>query len=88
MDLVQYAALLDSIKQRVRLAQTSVMLAANRQMIELYWDMGGLIHARQQSAAWGAGVLRKLAADLKTELPETRRLGHSPWPHRKCPSTR
>jgi predicted nuclease of restriction endonuclease-like (RecB) superfamily len=39
-------------------------------MIRLYWDIGCLIAARQEREGWGAGVLPRLAVDLKNELPE------------------
>lgn len=65
-----YAALLSDIKQRVRHGQTRAMLAVNAELIRLYWDIGALIHARQQQEGWGAGVIPRLARDLHNELPE------------------
>lgn len=65
-----YAALLRDIKQRVRHAQTRAMLAVNAELIRLYWDIGALIHARQQQEGWGAAVIPRLARDLHNELPE------------------
>ena len=65
-----YAVLLSDIKQRVRHGQTRAMLAVNAELIRLYWDIGSLIHARQQQEGWGAGVIPRLARDLHNELPE------------------
>ncbi|MCL2657850.1 MAG: PDDEXK nuclease domain-containing protein [Betaproteobacteria bacterium] len=65
-----YPALLADIKQRVRRAQTRAMLAVNAELIRLYWDIGALIHTRQQQQGWGAGVIPRLAKDLHNELPE------------------
>ena len=65
-----YAALLSDIKQRVRHGQTRAVLAVNAELIRLYWDIGALIHARQQQEGWGAGVIPRLARDLHNELPE------------------
>lgn len=65
-----YAALLGDIKRRVRHAQTRAMLAVNTELIRLYWDIGALIHARQQQEGWGAAVIPRLARDLRNELPE------------------
>lgn len=36
----------------------------------MYWDVGCLIHERQQEQGWGAGIIPKLALDLVNELPE------------------
>ncbi len=65
-----YAALLGDIKLRVRHAQTRAMLAVNAGLICLYWDIGALIHTRQQQQGWGAAVIPRLARDLHNELPE------------------
>jgi len=65
-----YAALLGDIKLRVRHAQTRAMLAVNAELICLYWDIGALIHTRQQQQGWGAAVIPRLARDLHNELPE------------------
>ena len=45
------------------------MLAVNADLICLYWDIGALIHTRQQQG-WGAAVIPRLARDLHNELPE------------------
>lgn len=70
--LTHYATLLGDIKARVQRAQTQAVFSANRLMLELYWDVGRMIHTRQQTEGWGSGVIPKLAADLKNELPEVK----------------
>ncbi|MCK9295185.1 MAG: PDDEXK nuclease domain-containing protein [Desulfobulbaceae bacterium] len=69
-DLVFYGALLAEIKDRIRQAQTRAALAANAEMIVMYWDIGRMIQQRQKEEGWGAGVIPRLAVDLKNELPE------------------
>ncbi len=68
-ELAGYADLLSEVKQRIRHAQTRAVLSANREMLALYWDIGRIIIERQEVEGWGAGVLRKLAQDLKSEIP-------------------
>ncbi len=68
-ELVEYASLLEEIKGRIRDAQTRAILSANSEMLALYWEVGRLIRSRQEIEGWGAGVLKRLATDLKTELP-------------------
>jgi len=65
-----YAPLLAEIKARVRSAQTRAVLAVNAELIRLYWEIGGMIHERQQQEGWGAAVIPRLARDLHNELPE------------------
>ncbi len=69
-ELSLYTELLTDIKSRVRQAQTKAALSANAEMILMYWDIGRMIAARQQQEGWGAGVIPRLAVDLKNELPE------------------
>lgn len=69
-ELAVYRDLLGDIKTRVRQAQHRAALSANAEMIRLYWDIGRLIAARQEQESWGAGVLPRLAVDLKNELPD------------------
>jgi hypothetical protein len=69
-ELTLYRDLLGDIKTRVRQAQHRAALSANAEMILMYWDIGRLIAARQKEEGWGAGVIPRLAADLKNELPE------------------
>lgn len=64
-----YAELLRDLKSRVRSAQIKASLAVNRELIELYWEIGGLIVVRQQGDTWGTAVIDRVAADLQAEFP-------------------
>ncbi len=70
LELTLYRELLADIKGRVRHAQHKAALSANAEMILLYWDIGRMIAGRQETEGWGAGVIPRLAVDLKNELPE------------------
>ncbi|MGD9161838.1 MAG: DUF1016 N-terminal domain-containing protein [Desulfobacteraceae bacterium] len=65
-----YSQLLGDIKKRIRQAQIRASLSANTEMINMYWDIGRIIHKKQKEKGWGAGVIPRLAVDLKNELPE------------------
>lgn len=69
-ELMLYRELLVDIKVCVRQAQQRAALSANAEMILMYWDIGRMIAARQEREGWGAGVIPRLAIDLKNELPE------------------
>ena len=64
-----YAEFLESLKARVRQAQTQAMLSVNRGLICLYWEIGREIVQRQEQANWGQQVLERLADDLQKALP-------------------
>ncbi len=64
-----YLSLLRELKERIRSAQLAALRSVNRELIDLYWDIGRLIVQRQQGETWGRGVVESLAADLRTEFP-------------------
>jgi predicted nuclease of restriction endonuclease-like (RecB) superfamily len=68
--IVLYANLLSDIKTRIRQTQVKATLSANAEMIMMYWDIGRIIHKRQQQEGWGAGIIPRLAKDLHNELPD------------------
>ncbi len=69
-ELFLYTDLLFSVKQRIRQAQTRAVMAANAELIAMYWDVGTLILEKQKLEGWGAGVIPRLSRDLHNELPE------------------
>jgi predicted nuclease of restriction endonuclease-like (RecB) superfamily len=64
-----YGSLLGEIKERIRSAQLAALRSVNRELIELYWDIGRLIVQRQQGQTWGRAVVENLAKDLRAEFP-------------------
>jgi predicted nuclease of restriction endonuclease-like (RecB) superfamily len=70
MKTSDFALLLSEVKQRIQLAQTKAVLAVNSELVRLYWDIGRIIDVRQRREGWGAGVIPRLAQELKNELPE------------------
>lgn len=70
--LVLYGNLLNDIKTRIRQAQVKAVLSANAEMIAMYWDIGRMIHERQQEKGWGIGVIPQLAKDIRNELPKVK----------------
>src|SRR5205085_12542595 len=64
-----YGALLREIKERIRSAQYAALRAVNRELINLYWDIGRLIVERQSGQTWGRSVVQNLAKDLQLEFP-------------------
>ena len=69
-----YAALLASIKERIRSAQIRAAVAVNQELVVLYWSIGKEILTRQSVEGWGAKVIERLATDLYAEFPEMRGL--------------
>lgn len=58
------------LKTRIQSAQQRAALAVNRELIELYWQIGRDILDRQAAQGWGAKVIERLAHDLRSAFPE------------------
>ena len=50
-------------------AQYEALKAINKELINLYWDIGKMIVERQQSSGWGKSVVETLSHDLQNEFP-------------------
>jgi hypothetical protein len=61
---------LREIKDRIAQAQARAVVSVNAELVRLYRDIGRIIDARQKEEGWGAGVIPRLARELKNELPE------------------
>jgi predicted nuclease of restriction endonuclease-like (RecB) superfamily len=64
-----YGELLEDLKNRVRAAQLKAAVAVNRELIQLYWDIGRLIVQRQDREGWGKSVVERLADDIQRAFP-------------------
>jgi predicted nuclease of restriction endonuclease-like (RecB) superfamily len=64
-----YASFLKEVKSSIQKAQVKANFAANRELIILYWNVGRMVCAVQNSAGWGKRVIPRLSQDIKNELP-------------------
>lgn len=71
-----YATWLAELKTRIYAAQQRAVLAVNRELVLLYWQIGRDILDRQERAGWGARVIDRLAQDLRSAFPDMK--GFSP----------
>lgn len=86
-----YAAILQSLKEKIRQARLQAVLSVNKALLEVYWEIGHTIIQQQQNEGWGTKVIDRLIADLKAEFTDMK--GLSPrnikymrafaeaWPH-------
>jgi predicted nuclease of restriction endonuclease-like (RecB) superfamily len=70
----EYNELLDSIKRTIAAGRLRATRAVNNILVETYWEIGRDIVKRQQEQGWGARVIERLSADLRTANPGARGL--------------
>ncbi len=75
--LADYQDWLNTIKQRVQSARLRVALAANRELIEFYWELGAQIAEKQAQSQWGDKLIPQLSSDLKKAFPDLKGLSAS-----------
>ena len=66
-----YKHFFSEIKSRIRQAQLASLRVVNKELIDLYWDIGRSIHEKQK-AGWGKTIVPTLAAELQKEFVGTR----------------
>ena len=64
-----YLAMLKNIKSRIQAARIKAALSVNRELIELYWDIGKSIVERQRAEGWGKSVVERLSQDIQKAFP-------------------
>jgi predicted nuclease of restriction endonuclease-like (RecB) superfamily len=64
-----YMTFLAEVKERIRQSQYEALKAVNKELIQLYWDIGKMIVDRQKQYGWGKSIVENLAQDLQKEFP-------------------
>jgi hypothetical protein len=59
-----YAQFLVEIKERIHKSRYEAAKMVNREIIQLYWDIGRSIVEKQQTLGWGKSVVETLSGDL------------------------
>ena len=65
-----YTGWLTDLEARIHAAQQRAALAVNRELLQLYWQVGRDILDRQALEGWGAGIVDQVSADLRAKFPE------------------
>ena len=63
----EYFAILEDIKTRIKTAQYKAVLGANKELMELYWNIGKIIITNTK---YGAKFIENLSRDILSEFPD------------------
>ena len=69
-NLKGYKQLLKEIKEKVKSSQLKAAVAVNKELIQLYWEIGTSLIHKQENEGWGSKTIEKLANDLRSEFPD------------------
>jgi len=68
-DIQQYGSFIKEIKELIYRRQYEAMKAVNKELIQLYWEIGEEINNQQKDNCWGKSVVEVLAKELQKEFP-------------------
>lgn len=71
-----YPDLLANVSKEVSTGRSRAIAAANREMLLSYWTIGRELANRESAEGWGAKVVTRLAADVRSAFPDA--TGFSP----------
>ncbi len=66
----EYVEWLGGLKKRIKGAQIKAALSANKEIIELYWEIGKELFEKQETQGWGNSIVDNLEKDLVAEFPD------------------
>ena len=67
---LSYKDFINEIKSKIYSAKSKAIISINREMIELYFDIGKEIVTKQEKLGWGKKVVEQMSSDLKKEFGE------------------
>jgi len=68
-DLQVYKDFIKEIKTLIYKRQYEAMKAVNKELLELYWEIGEEINNQQKEKGWGKSIVEILAKELQIEFP-------------------
>jgi predicted nuclease of restriction endonuclease-like (RecB) superfamily len=68
----EYKRLLGEITRRIRASKYQAARAVNREVLLLYFSIGGLISKKVKRKAWGTKVIQSLSLDIQNDIPGIR----------------
>src|ERR1700722_20031567 len=66
----QYKKWIVELKDKIRTTQIKAAITVNRELLNLYWELGREICEKQEKANWGEGLIDQLAKDLSAAFPD------------------
>ena len=72
----EYKTFFREIKKKIASSQVKAAISVNKELIELYWEIGSRVYLKQKSEGWGFKTIEKLAKDLKFTFPDMSGFSH------------
>lgn len=73
----EYLNWVKELKSKIQASQIKAAIRVNRELLELYWELGKSISEKINSTNWGNSIVETLAKDLQKELPNQKGFSRS-----------
>ena len=64
----QYLGFYKNVKEKIIASKIKAVRSANKELIQLYWNIGKEIIEKQEKLGWGKSLVEELSKDLRREL--------------------
>lgn len=64
----EYTNFFEEVKNKIEVSRIKAIKKVNKEMINLYWNLGEEIFLQQEKYNWGKSIIEKLSSDLKKEF--------------------
>ncbi|MCL2065388.1 MAG: PDDEXK nuclease domain-containing protein [Candidatus Cloacimonetes bacterium] len=68
-EITVYGSIVKDVKELIYRKQYEAMKSVNKELIQLYWEIGEEIYHQQKIQGWGKSVIEVLAKELQKEFP-------------------
>src|SRR3989339_816604 len=68
----EYESFLQDLTSQIIASQSKALIAVNKELMQLYWNIGKSIVEKQKAHGWGDSVIKGLAHDLQVAFPGIR----------------
>jgi len=73
----QYINWITDLKSKIQSAQLKAAVSVNKELLNLYWELGKSISLKISESNWAASVVEQLSKDLKKEFPNQKGFSRS-----------
>ena len=68
----EYIGIIEEIKENIRVSRYRAARSVNRELLLLYFNIGGILSGKVMEENWGARVLDRISKDIQDEFPGIR----------------
>jgi predicted nuclease of restriction endonuclease-like (RecB) superfamily len=76
-DNLEYINWISDLKSKIQSSQLKAAVSVNKELLNLYWELGKSISLKISESNWGTSVVEQISKDLKKEFPNQKGFSRS-----------